>query len=271
MHLVPETAQKAGDLLSRIREIRPVVHSITNFVVMNSTANVLLALGAAPIMAHALEEIEDISTISNSLVINIGTLSSAWIESMELAAKLARASMKPFVLDPVGSGATKLRTKTACNIARFSTPTVIRGNASEILSIARVGSKTRGVDSVNSTEEAMESASTLATSLNTVVAVTGSNDFVTDGKRSLVVTGGSPMMACVTGTGCAASVIVGAFLAVEEDALLATACALALFKLVAEKASIQSAGPGSFWVGVLDELHNVTSEEFGLNARIVSK
>ena len=264
-----ETTRKPGDLLSKLREIRPVIHSITNFVVMNSTANVLLALGAAPIMAHALEEIEDISAISNSLVINIGTLSSAWIESMESAAQLARSSMKPFVLDPVGSGATKLRTKTACNIARFSTPTVIRGNASEILSIARVGSKTRGVDSVNSTDEAIESASMLARSLNTVVAITGQKDFVTDGKRSFVILGGSAMMACVTGTGCAASVIVGAFLAVENDALLATASALALFKLVAEKASARSAGPGSFWVSVLDELHNVTSEEFSLNARII--
>ena len=266
-----ETTRKAGDLLNKLREIRPVIHSITNFVVMNSTANVLLALGAAPIMAHALEEIEDISSISNSLVINIGTLSSAWIESMESAAQLARSSMKPFVLDPVGSGATKLRTKTACNIARFSTPTVIRGNASEILSIARVGSKTRGVDSVNSTDEAIESASMLARSLDTVVAITGEKDFVTDGKRSFVILGGSAMMACVTGTGCAASVIVGAFLAVEKDALLATASALALFKLVAEKASARSAGPGSFWVSVLDELHNVTSEEFSLNARIIFK
>ncbi|MDA8406842.1 MAG: hydroxyethylthiazole kinase [Deltaproteobacteria bacterium] len=266
-----ETTRKAGDLLSKLREIRPVIHSITNFVVMNSTANVLLALGAAPIMAHALEEIEDISSISNSLVINIGTLSSAWIESMESAAQLARSSMKPFVLDPVGAGATKLRTKTACNIARFSTPTVIRGNASEILSIARVGSKTRGVDSVNSTDEAIESASMLARSLDTVVAITGEKDFVTDGKRSFVILGGSAMMACVTGTGCAASVIVGAFLAVEKDALLATASALALFKLVAEKASARSAGPGSFWVSVLDELHNVTSEEFSLNARIIFK
>jgi len=265
---VTEIAQQSGVLLSKIREMHPVVHSITNFVVMNSTANVLLAMGAAPIMAHALEEIEDISKISNSLVINIGTLSNIWIESMESAAQLARTSGKPFVLDPVGSGATKLRTETACNIARFSTPTTIRGNASEILSIARMGSKTRGVDSTNSTEDAMESAVALATSLGTVVAVTGANDFVTDGERSLLITGGSPMMACVTGTGCAASVIVAAFLAVETDALLATASALSFFKVVAEKASIQSAGPGSFWVRVLDELHNTTSEQIRVSARI---
>ena len=263
-----DLAQKVGLQLARVRSTRPVVHSITNFVVMNSTANVLLAMGAAPIMAHALDEIGDISAISNSLVINIGTLSGSWIKSMEEAAQCARDLGKPFVLDPVGSGATQLRTKTACNIARFLTPTVIRGNASEILSIARVGSKTRGVDSINSTEDAMESSIVLANSLGNVIAVTGAIDFVTDGKRSLIITGGSPITARVTGTGCAASVIVGAFLAVEEDPLFATAGALGYFKVVAEKASAVSSGPGSFWIRVLDELHNISSEDLVEHVRI---
>ncbi|MGC8658247.1 MAG: hydroxyethylthiazole kinase [Desulfomonilaceae bacterium] len=261
-------SQKTGQQLARVREIRPIVHSITNFVVMNSTANVLLAMGAAPIMAHAFEEIGDISKISNSLVINIGTLSGSWIKSMEEAARCAREMSKPFVLDPVGSGATKLRTETASNIARFMTPTVIRGNASEILSICRIGSKTRGVDSINSTQDAMESSVSLANSLGNVVAVTGAIDFVTDGNRSLIIKGGSPMMARVTGTGCAASVIIGAFLAVEEDPLLATAGALAYFKVVAEKASVESRGPGSFWVRVLDELDKISSEELEELVRI---
>ncbi len=265
-----EISQKAGSLLVQIRQTRPVVHSITNFVVMNSTANVLLAMGASPIMAHALEEIEDISAISDSLVINIGTLSNAWIESMESAAHMAITKRKPFLLDPVGSGATKLRTSTACNIARFATPTVIRGNASEILSIAQAGYGARGVDSVNTTEDAMEAASALAASLGTVVAVTGPKDFVTDGLRSVVISGGSSLTSCVTGTGCAASVIVAAFLAVEQDALLASAGALAFFKVVAEKASMKAAGPGSFWVQVLDELHNVSSRDVELGARIES-
>ncbi|MGC8605806.1 MAG: hydroxyethylthiazole kinase, partial [Desulfomonilaceae bacterium] len=223
-------AQQACVQLKRIRETRPLVHCISNFVAMNSTANVLLAMGASPIMAHALEEMEDISAISSSLVINIGTLSKPWIESMEAAAKLAHNLEKPFVLDPVGSGATKFRTNTACKIAKSTTPSVIRGNASEIISIARAESKTRGVDSVNTTEDAIESALFLAKSLKNVVAITGAKDFVTDGKRSLVINGGSPTMALVTGTGCAASVIVGAFLAVESDALLATAGALGYFK-----------------------------------------
>lgn len=261
-------AQKASDLLNRIRESRPVIHSITNFVVMNSTANVLLAMGASPIMAHALEEIDHISALSNTLVINIGTLSKPWIESMAFAARLAKIAGKPFVLDPVGSGATKLRTDTACEIAKFSSPTVIRGNASEILSLSHLGAQTRGVDSINTTEEAMEEAKNLAKSLKNVIAVTGANDYVTDGTQDIIITGGSPLMARVTGTGCAASVIVAAFLAVEKDALVATVSALAFFKVVAEKAAIPAQGPGSFWIHVLDELHNVTPEELQSKARI---
>ncbi|MFH0957212.1 MAG: hydroxyethylthiazole kinase [Pseudomonadota bacterium] len=263
-------ATKAADILGRIRESRPVIHNITNFVVMNTTANVLLALGAAPIMAHAIEELDDISGISNALVINIGTLSKSWVESMTYAARLARIAGKPMILDPVGSGATKLRTDTACEIARFSAPTAIRGNASEILSLASAGGKTRGVDSANTTEEAMEAAKSLAGKRGNVVAVTGEKDFVTDGTRSLLISGGSPLMTSVTGTGCSASVMVAAFLAVEKDALLATASALALFKVVAENASVKSQGPGSFWVHVLDELYNITPKEFENSARIDS-
>ena len=263
-----EFAKAAGDILGRIRESRPVIHNITNFVVMNTTANVLLALGAAPIMAHAIEEMDDISGISSALVINIGTLSKTWVESMTYAARLARISGKPLVLDPVGSGATKLRTETACEIARFSAPTAIRGNASEILSLTATGGKTRGVDSVNTTEEAMEAAKNLAGERGNVLAVTGKKDFVTNGTRSLFISGGSPMMTNVTGTGCSASVMVAAFLAVEKDALLATVSALALFKVVAEQASSRSQGPGSFWVNVLDRLHNITPEEFQNSARI---
>ena len=168
-----EYGQSAGEILDRIRKSKPVVHSITNYVVMNSTANVLLAMGAAPIMAHAPEEMEDLSLISSSLVINIGTLSKPWIESMHLAARLAARMNKPFLLDPVGSGASKLRTETAKSLIASSLPTVIRGNASEILSLSPQGGTTRGVDSIHSMEDAIEAAGTIARSLGTVIAVTG--------------------------------------------------------------------------------------------------
>jgi hydroxyethylthiazole kinase len=235
---------------------------------MNSTANVLLAMGASPIMAHAPEEMEDISKISNSLVVNIGTLSRPWIDAMNLACRLAKASDKPVVLDPVGAGATRLRTQTACDIVKQSVPTVIRGNASEILSLSPQGGTTRGVDSMHSVDEAVDAARGSARSLGTVIAVTGERDLVTDGKGSLVVTGGTPLMGTVTGTGCAASVIVGAFLAVEKDAVLAAASALAFFKLAGEKAAAEAPSPGSFWVKVLDALYTITPADLGGGARI---
>jgi hydroxyethylthiazole kinase len=261
----------AGEILARIRDSRPIVHSITNYVVMNSTANVLLAMGASPIMAHAPEEIEDLSLITSSLVINIGTLSKPWIESMMLAGRLAKVAGKPFVLDPVGSGATKLRTETARNIIKSSLPTAIRGNASEILSLSPQGGTTRGVDSIHSMEDAVDAARSIATSLGTVIAVTGERDLVTDGKRSLIVSGGSPLMGYVTGTGCAASVIVGAFLAAEKDAVTASACALAFFKLAGEKAATEAKSPGSFWVKVLDALFEITPADLDSKARITEQ
>jgi hydroxyethylthiazole kinase len=265
---MPDFATFAGDILDRIRSHKPVVHSITNYVVMNSTANVLLAMGASPIMAHALQEMEDIAAISNSLVVNIGTLSETWIDAMDRACRLAVVRGKPFVLDPVGSGATKLRTDTACSLIQSSSPTVIRGNASEIRSLTPQGGSTRGVDSVHSMEEAADSARFIARSLGSVIAVTGERDLVTDGNRSLVVSGGHCLMSYVTGTGCAASVIVGAFLAEEKDAVIAAASALAFFKLAGEKAAAEAHAPGSFWVNVLDALYTITPEELEAQARI---
>ncbi|MGB6064189.1 MAG: hydroxyethylthiazole kinase [Desulfomonilaceae bacterium] len=258
----------AAEILGRIRCYKPVVHSITNYVVMNSTANVLLAMGASPIMAHAPEEIEDIMAISNSMVINIGTLSKHWIESMTLAARMAKVTGKPFVLDPVGAGATKLRTQTACNIINTAVPTVIRGNASEILALSPQGGSTRGVDSIHSAEDALDAARTIARSLGTAIAVTGEKDFVTDGENSLVVTGGNCLMGFVTGTGCAASVIVGAFLAQEKNPVAAAASALAFFGLAGEKAAVEAPTPGSFWVKMLDALYTITPEELEAEARI---
>jgi hydroxyethylthiazole kinase len=260
---------RAGEILSRIRASKPVVHSITNYVVMNSTANVLLAMGASPIMAHAVEEMEDISAISNSLVVNIGTLSNAWIEAMHLACRIAVSTGKPFVLDPVGAGATKLRTQTALRIIGSSPPTVIRGNASEVIALSGQDGSTRGVDSVHNVEDALDTAGSIAQSLGTVIAVTGERDLVTDGSRSLIVEGGDRMMGYVTGTGCAASVIVGAFLALEENAVVAAAAALAFFGLAGQKAAAEAQAPGSFWVKTIDALYAISPGELEAQARII--
>ena len=258
----------AKNTLEKIRSSKPVVHNITNYVVMNSTANVLLAMGASPIMAHAPEEVEELLNIANSLVINIGTLSRPWIESMMLAARTCDMVQKPYVLDPVGSGATTLRTETAMALTQEAPPRVIRGNASEVLSLSPEGGAARGVDSAHSIDQAVEAAKEVARTLNTVVAVTGETDVVTDGKVSLKVTGGHPLMGYVTGTGCAASVVVAAFLAMQEDAVAASACALAYYGLAGEKAAAKTQAPGSFWVHVLDELYLITPEELESSARI---
>jgi hydroxyethylthiazole kinase len=261
-------AELAGDLLERVRTVRPVVHNITNYVVMNSTANVLIALGASPIMAHAPEEMQDLASISSSLVVNIGTLSKSWIESINMACRIAVVKNKPFVFDPVGAGATRFRTETACNILKFSSPTVIRANASETLSLSTGVGCTRGVDSVNTVEQAMETASKIAASFKTVIACTGKTDLVTDGDRSFLVEGGSPLMSYITGTGCAASAIVGAFIAIESDPVHASVAALAFFKVAAEKAAAQATSPGSFWVKVIDALYEITPSELARLARI---
>lgn len=260
--------KSAAEILERVRRSKPVVHSITNYVVMNSTANVLLAMGASPIMAHAPEEIEDLSKITSSLVINIGTLSKPWIEAMHLAGRVASGMGKPILLDPVGAGASQLRTTTALSLISSALPTVIRGNASEILSLSPQGGLTRGVDSLHTMEDAVDAARSVARSLGTVIAVTGERDLVTDGNRSLIVTGGHSLMGYVTGTGCAASVIIGAFLAEDSDAVLATASALAFFGLAGERAAATAKAPGSFWVQVLDELYRISPEDLEREARI---
>jgi hydroxyethylthiazole kinase len=262
--------KSAGEILSRIRTNKPVVHSITNYVVMNSTANVLLAMGASPIMAHAAEEMADIAAISTSMVINIGTLSKQWIENMYLACRIAKDMGKPFVLDPVGAGATKVRTDTARYISELYKPTVVRGNASEILALSPEGGKTRGVDSIHTMEEAVEAARIIARSLDTTIAVTGERDLVTDGTRSVIVTGGHPLLGYVTGTGCAATVVIAAFLAEEKDPVVAATAALAFFGLAGERAAQGEPGPGSFWAGVLDELYRITPDELEKSARITT-
>jgi hydroxyethylthiazole kinase len=230
------------------------VHNITNFVSMEVVANCLLALGASPAMVHAEEEVEDFVEIASALVINIGTLSPPWVRAMEAAATRARALGKPWVLDPVGCGATPYRTDAAARLAKLR-PSVIRGNASEILALAGAASApTRGVDSSHAVSEAFAAGSGLAQELGTVVAITGAVDHITDGERLLRVSNGAVAMTRVTALGCAASAAVGAFLAVEPDPLAAAASALAVFGLAGERAASGAAGPGSLRVRIVDQL-----------------
>ena len=240
--------------LRTVRARSPLIQNITNFVSMDVVANCLLALGASPAMVHAEEEVEDFIAIAGALVVNIGTLSPAWAASMEKAAARAGALGTPWVLDPVGVGATPYRTRIAAGLGSLR-PGVIRANASEALALAGAASgPTRGVDSSHSAEDAIGAARELARTLGTVVAVTGAVDHVTDGERLLRVRNGHPMMTRVTALGCAASAIIGAFLTVADDPLHAAARALAVFGLAGERAAAVSAGPGSLRWQLIDQL-----------------
>lgn len=250
-------ADRAWRHLQACREQAPLIHNITNFVSMDVVANVLLALGASPAMVHAEEEVADFVALADALVVNMGTLQPAWARSMEKASGRARELAKPWVLDPVGAGATHYRTLVAADLAQGG-PTVIRANATEVLALAgAAGGPTRGVDTSHAPEAALDAARELARALRCVVAVTGGVDHVTDGERLLRVTGGHPMMTRVTAIGCAASSVIGAFLAIDDDALQAAACALAVIGLAGERAAARSAGPGSLRLNLIDELYNL--------------
>jgi hydroxyethylthiazole kinase len=254
--------------LQAIRQEAPLIHNITNFVAMDVVANCLLALGASPAMVHAEEEVEDFLLIARALVVNIGTLSPPWVAAMERAASRARSLGKPWVLDPVGCGATPYRTQTAARLAALK-PAVIRGNASEILALAGATSApTRGVDSSHEASEAFAAGSALAQEFGTVVAITGAVDHVTDGERLLRVSNGDPAMTRVTALGCAASAVVGALLVVEPDPLQAAASALALFGLAGERAAAGAAGPGSLRVRIVDQLAALDQRTVNAGVRI---
>ena len=259
---------KAAENLVALREKKPLIHNITNYVVMNYTANALLAMGASPVMAHAQNEVEDMVAFAGALVLNIGTLSDDWISSMIKAGKKASQLDTPIVLDPVGSGATPLRTKSAKSIISETNIKVIRGNASEILSLRDENSKTKGVDSIHSVEEAAEAARNLAQELRTTLAITGPVDLVTDGTRILRVSNGHPLMGYVTGTGCTATAAIGAFLAVDNDPLNATATALSFFGLAGEIAAETASAPGTFSIRMLDALYTITPEKLREGCRI---
>ena len=263
-----EWAAQAAANLSRIRETKPLVHNITNFVVMNFTANVLLAAGASPVMAHAENEVEEMVSFAKALVLNIGTLDDAWIASMLKAGRKASALGVPIILDPVGAGATKLRTEAAKRILAETKVTLVRGNASEILALGGGAAKTRGVDAADSVEAAAARAGALARELGVPVAITGAVDFITDGRRVLRVANGHPLMGCVTGTGCGATAIIGAFAGVDPDPVSAAATALAYYGLAGEYAADGAAGPGSFMIGFQDALHALTLDEAEHGARI---
>jgi hydroxyethylthiazole kinase len=256
------------DRLAELRARRPLVHNITNYVVMNSTANALLALGASPVMAHAEEEVEEMASLAGALVLNLGTLSERWIVAMFKAAHRARQQRVPVFLDPVGAGATRLRTDTARRLLSEATPSAVRGNASEILALAGGDFHGRGVDALHTVDQARIAGTKLAQQFGLAVAITGPEDFVTDGRRAARIGNGHALMGRVTGTGCAATAIMGAFGAVEPDAFAATAAALVVFGIAGELAARASPRPGTYQVQLLDALDEINADHVRQLARL---
>ena len=258
-----------GTTLRRLREEKPLVHNITNYVVMNETANAILAVGALPVMAHAGEEVEEMVGLAGALVLNIGTLSPPWVEAMVLAARMARERAIPIVLDPVGAGATHYRTETVRRLLIEASPTVVRGNAGEVATLAGIDAEVRGVESMSAGAEAAELARAAANTLGTIVSVTGAVDHVSDGTRTLRVANGHELLTTVTGTGCMSSALTGCFLAAGREAPLeAAAEALAAFGVAAEDAAVAARGPGSFHVGLYDALAALDSRTLDGRAAI---
>lgn len=251
-----------------IRNQRPLVHNITNYVVMNTTANALLALGASPVMAHAPEEMEEMVTLAGALVINIGTLDKPWITAMEKALTTAAARGKPVILDPVGVGATTFRTRTALSLAMQNSPAIIRGNASEILALTNARVRTKGVDSDRATEEALEAGRMLAREFQCVVVISGAVDLVIGPESLARIANGDPLMSRVTGFGCTASALCGAFAAVQPDPFAAAVQAMLVMGVTGEKAACKAAGPGTLQTIFFDLLYQLTPEEIRAAARL---
>lgn len=253
--------------LSLVRSKSPLVHNITNYVVMNNTANALLAIGASPVMAHAVNEVEEMVAIASSLVINIGTLSDDWIAAMILAGKAANKKGIPVIFDPVGAGATSYRTDTCQFIISECKPSVIRGNASEIMALVNSQNQTKGVDSIDSSDSAIEAAKLLARKNGAVVVISGPTDYITDGDQVAEVRNGSTIMTRVTGLGCTATAIIGAFAAVNNNSFEAAIHAMAIMGIAGELAAAKSEGTGTMQLHFLDELYKMSEKSIHENLK----
>lgn len=245
-----------------------MIHHITNYVVMNVTANVTLAMGASPVMAHANEEVEEMVSYASAHVLNPGTLSPHWITAMLKSGKKAKGLGIPVILDPVGAGATKLRTDTCRQILEEVKPDVIRGNQAEVMVLAGEKARIQGVDSLEKGEAPIEALKAMSRQTGAVICVTGAVDFITDGEKTFAVDNGHPMMGNVTGTGCSATTAVAVFCAAGGPTAETCALGLAVFGACGELAAEECRGPGSFQVAILDALFNAPERNLGTRLRV---
>ena len=252
-------ADVTADALAEIRARHPLIHQITNYVVMNDTANVTLHIGASPVMAHAIGEVREMVRYAGALVLNIGTLEPAWIEAMLAAGREANERGVPVVLDPVGVGATALRTDAVEAILAAVRVDVVRGNAAELSAIAGLAAEIRGVDSV-SADAPDTAARIVARRTGGAAVVSGAIDHVADASRAAEVANGHPLMGAITGSGCMATALVGSFRAVQPDPFLAAAAAMIAFGIAGEIAAERSAGPGTFRQHLMDAVYGLDAD-----------
>lgn len=243
--------------LSAVREQKPLVVNITNYVVMNNTANALLAIGASPIMAHSKQEMAEMMAYAGALVINIGTLDSTWTPRMLFAVEQANAKGKIVVLDPVGCGASHLRTETSRQIAQLANKLIIRGNGSEIIALAGEQAQSKGVDALDRSDSALDAARCLVAQYGANVVVSGETDYIVTNDRIVTLHNGHAMMPYVTGMGCTLTALTAAFAAVGDDTGLSAA---AILGVAGEIAAEQSRGPGSLQATLLDELYQLDED-----------
>ncbi|MCL6517063.1 hydroxyethylthiazole kinase [Alicyclobacillus sp.] len=249
--------------LNRVREARPLVHNITNLVVTNVAANGLLAIGASPVMAHAKQEVADMARIAGAVALNMGTLDEDIVEAMELAGRAANGAGVPVVFDPVGVGATPYRDEAARRLTERVKLAMLRGNAGEIGVLIGAGGQVKGVDSEGAASDLPQAMRRYAEARGCAVIATGPTDYVTDGRRVWALSNGHPLMAAITGSGCIATAILGAFAAVAdrdqgprayaEAAVAALTCYNVAGQLAADKAQ----GPGTFQAALFDALYHL--------------
>jgi len=255
-------------ILEKVRTQKPLVHHLTNWVTIYDCANIVKVLGASPVMAHAKEESGDMAKLGSSLVLNIGTLTPDFIESMKVAAKSANKKGIPVILDVCGAGATPFRDEKSFELLDGVRIDVIKGNASEIARIAGENVQTKGVDSVDVEKDLIDIARQLAEKRNATVVITGKEDIVADKDRHYIVKNGHELMAHVVGTGCMASSVIGTFCAVEKDLAKASAAALACFGIAGELAAKESKGPGSFKESLFDNIYRLDKDTIEKMQRI---
>jgi hydroxyethylthiazole kinase len=256
-------------MLADIRNRHPLIHHITNYVVMNDTANLTLALGALPVMAHAKEEVAEMVGAAGALILNPGTLSQEWVEAMLIAGKRANELGIPVIYDPVGVGATRLRNETGERFLSELRLAVVRGNSGEVGALAGAGGIVKGVESIEGVKDPLQVARDLAHRYNTVVAITGQRDILSDGKRILGVDNGHSLLKTITGSGCMSTTAVATFCAIASDYLIASAAALACYGLAAQVAAGRAKGPGTFRTELLDAVYQLSPEQVESGVRIV--